>query len=150
MPQKGCSEVRAGRFAAVQLLQLEQEIQRLAWTQSVRIDGTQGFERGGFGPLCRRERGDDQRQLGLRRERFSQRVALALEFRQIAARCSGDGFRNPCERGDLQSVALIGGPLFDAMQEYQRFAVFHGFDVHIDHPRRLAGKTGQLEVVRGE
>ncbi len=36
------------------------------------------------------------------------------------------------------------------MQEHQCLAVFHCFDVHIDHSRCFGGEAGQLEVVSGE
>ncbi len=79
----------------------------------------QGLERGRFRRRGRWRRGHEQRQLGLRRGGGSQRVALALELRQIAARLCRDGFRDAGERRDLQSIALVGRALLDAVQEHQ-------------------------------
>ena len=109
----------------------------------------QGFECGGL-RRCRRRGGGRESQFALRRGGGAQRVAFAFQFSQVATRLRRHGLRDAGEGGNLQPIALVRRTFPDAMQKYQFVAVFHRFDMHVDHSRRFGGEAGELEVVSGE
>src|SRR5712671_3093702 len=73
-----------------------------------------------------------------------------LEFAQIFARSRDHSWRNARQRGDLESITLVGGSVFHAMKKNQLLAVLGGIQMNIGATVDFVCQRSEFEIVSGK
>src|SRR5690606_25710358 len=127
-----------------QLLQLVEQLQRLARTQRIDVRFAQA-RAGGVGFACGRvERLLDAEEIELRRCAR----AFVLEPHEIAARRANDRTWNARELCNLDAVALACRAFAYGVEENDPILVLDRVEVHVGDRDEIGGKPRELEIVR--